>query len=139
MPSGYSGTPLARKLGLKPGIRAAFLSIPPQYESLLEPIPAGIRHFSDLSDAPYDFIHFFTKSREELETIFPELKAALKNNGTLWISWPKKAAKVETDLDENIIRKTGLAIGLVDVKVCAIDSTWSGLKFVYRLRDRKPL
>ena len=81
-------------------------------------------------------MNLFTKSRAELDAQFPKLKAALTPMGILWISWPKKAAKTEIDLDDNIVRETGLAIGLVDVKVAAVDAIWSGLKFVYRLKDR---
>ncbi len=88
-------------------------------------------------NGPVDYIHLFTKSKDELQTQFPILKAALAQNGLLWISWPKKASKVTTDLNENIVREIGLQNGLVDIKVCAVDEIWSGLKFVYRLKDRK--
>jgi hypothetical protein len=89
------------------------------------------------SDGPLDFVQFFTKERAELEAEFPALKQAIASNGSLWISWPKKASKVATDLNENIVREVGLAHGLVDVKVCAVDEIWSGLKFVFRVKDRK--
>lgn len=86
---------------------------------------------------PLDFIHFLSKKREELETRFPSLKKALSQGGMLWISWPKVSSKVETDLKEDVVREIGLNNQLVDVKICARDETWSGLKFVYRLKDRK--
>lgn len=86
---------------------------------------------------PIDFIHFFTRAAAELESRFPQLKAALAFDGMLWVSWPKKASKVNSDLDENVVREVGLRNGLVDVKVAAVDEVWSGLKFVYRLEDRQ--
>lgn len=135
MPAGYSGTPLAKKLGIKPGMRVAALGAPPDYPALLEPIPEGAT-VGDALGTEAAFIHFFTTERTVLEARLPRLKAALASDGMLWISWPKKAAKVETDVDENVVRKAGLEAGLVDVKVCAVDETWSGLKFVYRLKDR---
>ena len=128
--TGYSKRPLADKLGLKVGMRVAVINPPVGYPSL-----DGVEEVA-LSPKSLDFIHLFIKSRTELDAEFPKLKAALTPAGILWISWPKKAAKVETDLDENIIRDTGLAIGLVDVKIAAVDAVWSGLKFVYRLKDR---
>ncbi|MCA9998900.1 MAG: hypothetical protein KDE56_24225, partial [Anaerolineales bacterium] len=91
---------------------------------------------SDTLPPVADFIHLFTVSMAELETLLPQLKAALTKDGMLWISWPKKAAKIATDLDGNRVRELGLATGLVDVKVAAVDEVWSGLKFVYRREDR---
>jgi hypothetical protein len=128
--TGYSKRPLGDKLGLKVGMRVAVINPPAGYPSL-----DGVEEVA-LSPKSLDFIHLFIKSRAELDAEFPKLKAALTPAGILWISWPKKAAKVETDLDENIIRDTGLAVGLVDVKIAAVDAVWSGLKFVYRLKDR---
>jgi hypothetical protein len=135
MTAGYSGTPLVKKLGIKPGDTIAILNPPEGYDQTLGDLPDTITHINDLSQ-PLDFIHFFTKDRAEFEVEFLNLKTALKPAGMLWISWPKKASKVLTDLDENIIREIGLVNGLVDVKVAAIDAVWSGLKFVYRLEDR---
>jgi hypothetical protein len=129
-PAGYSRRSLADKLGIKAGMRAAVLNPPESYPSLEGVAPV------DLSAGALDFIHLFTNSRAELETAFPKLKAALVANGMVWISWYKKSAKLPTDLDENIIRELGLAAGLVDVKVAAVDEVWSGLKFVIRLKDR---
>ncbi len=135
MPAGYSGTPLAKKLGIKPGSEVVALGAPNDYQALLDPIPEGAAVVAELPTSA-TFIHFFHTERAVLEAELPRLKAALIPNGILWISWPKKAAKVPTDLDGNVVRQLGLEAGLVDVKVCAVDETWSGLKFVYRLKDR---
>ncbi len=130
--AGYSLRSLRDKLGMKEGMVAAVIEAPPGYAGLL-----GTDAFdTELDLSAYTFLHFFTPSMIALRDIFPILVSRLEKNGTLWISWPKKTAKVATDLNENIIREIGLANGLVDVKVCAIDETWSGLKFVYRLSDR---
>ena len=131
--AGYSKRPLADKLGLKAGMRVAILNAPDGYPAL-----DGVEEV-ELSPKALDFIHLFTKSRTDLDAQFPKLKAALTPAGSLWVSWPKKASKVETDLDDNVVREMGLAIGLVDVKVAAVDQVWSGIKFVYRLKDRPTL
>lgn len=114
------------------------LGAPDDYRSLLEPLPEGVTLVDELpaGGEACAFVHFFTKQRTQLQVELPRLKAALEPDGILWLSWPKKAAKVPTDLDGNVVRELGLASGLVDVKVCAVDATWSGLKFVYRLKDR---
>src|SRR5258705_13611958 len=125
MSAGYSGTPLPKKLGLKSGQRIIILGAPDDYDAILGDLPDGLETADSLTGI-FDFIHFFTVERGELETQFPPLKAALAQDGMLWISWPKKASKIPTDLDENIIRDIGLANGLVDVKVAAIDERWSG-------------
>jgi hypothetical protein len=135
MSQGYSKRSLVEKLGIKPGLRVAILHAPQGYESTLGTLPDGIIPHADL-DGSYDFIQAFTPHHDDLEAEFPHLKAALVPNGTLWISWLKGAAKRETDLNENIVREIGLNNGLVDVKVIAVDKDWSGLKFVYRLKDR---
>lgn len=135
MTAGYSGTPLVKKLGIKAGMAVCAVNTPEGYQDLLAPLPADLQ-WREPPEYPLDFVHFFSTDRQEFEAQFPLLKAALADTGMLWISWPKKASKVPTDLDENIIREVGLANGLVDVKVAAIDATWSGLKFVYRLKDR---
>jgi hypothetical protein len=135
-PAGYSQRSLVDKLGIKAGQRLALINAPADYSALLGPLPPGVRQEPALTTG-LDFVHFFTTSRAELMAAFPALKAAIVTNGLIWISWPKKAAKVATDLDENIVREIGLAIGLVDVKVAAIDQVWSGLKFVYRKADRE--
>jgi hypothetical protein len=130
MSAGYSKRPLAQKLGLKAGMRAHLIGAPDDY-----PMPEDVEWVEAL-EKPLDFIHYFVVKRDDLAKVFPDLKAALAPAGMLWISWLKKSAKTPTDLDENIIREIGLAEGLVDVKVAAVDERWSGLKFVYRLKDR---
>lgn len=131
--AGYSGTPLVKKLDIKPGFRIALLNAPEDYPGAL---PDNASVHRTLDDSPYDFIQSFVVWREDLVEQFPLCKAALKKNGLLWISWYKKAAKMETDLSEDIVREIGLENGLVDVKVAAIDEQWSGLQFVYRKKDR---
>lgn len=135
--AGYSGTPLAQKLGLKDGQRVLFIDLPTSLEDL-----ATARQFSEasrvtveqLGDAGpgYDVIHLFTSARAVLETLGQRLMAMIARDGMIWVSWPKKAAKVATDITEDVIRAVLLPIGLVDVKVCAVDQTWSGLKLVIR-------
>ena len=135
MSAGYSGTPLVKKLGLKPGITAAIINPPADYEATLGPLPKEI-HLTDDPVERLDFCQLFCTWRSELQQHLLPLKARLNPAGMLWISWPKKAARVPGDLDENVIRVSGLSAGLVDVKVCAVDEVWSALKFVYRLQDR---
>lgn len=127
---------LAEKLGIRPGARLILLGAPQDYEAALGRLPDGVETAADLSGR-FDLIQLFTLRRAELDRRFPALRSALRETGALWISWPKRSAKLETDLDENVVREVGLAHGLVDVKVCAVDATWSGLKFVVRRRDRK--
>ncbi|MBT8401803.1 MAG: DUF3052 domain-containing protein [Rhodothermia bacterium] len=133
--AGYSGTPLARKLGIKSGFRAIVLGAPKNYFELIDDAPSDVI-WIDVDEGRADFLHFFSDSRSELEHMMPLLKKAIVKDGMLWISWPKKSSGVETDLDGNVVRDTGLGHGLVDVKVCAVDETWSALKFVYRVTDR---
>jgi hypothetical protein len=136
MAAGYSKKPLAEKLGIKEeGCRIIIMNPPRDYLSTLE-IPPGAIVASQLK-GPLHFIQFFTKVRKELEVQFPGLKRQLLKSGMIWICWPKGSSKVETDLNEGIVREIGLRNGLVDVKVCAVDEVWSGLKFVYRKEDRK--
>jgi hypothetical protein len=132
--SGYSGTPLTKKLGLKPRMRVVTLNAPPHFRGLVPDAPADLVWLSRV--AAFDCAVAFTDSAADLRTSFAKLEPKLAQAGTIWIAWPKKSSGVQTDLDENIVREIGLAKGLVDVKVCAIDATWSGLKFVRRLRDR---
>jgi hypothetical protein len=132
---GYSATPLVKKLGLKPGIRAIFINSPEHYAQTLGPLPPGIEFGATLK-GQFDFIQLFTTQRADLEARLPELKAALAKSGMLWISWPKKAAKVATDITEDVLREVILPQGLVDVKVIAVDNVWSGLKFVFRVENR---
>lgn len=135
--AGYSGTPLIKKLGLKAGQRACIIGAPPGYFESLGELPADISLTTRVrKPQTLDFVHFFALQSSKLQIKFAELKVALRFDGSLWISWPKKASQVKSDLDENHVRQLGLAIGLVDVKVIAVDETWSALKFVYRLTNR---
>ena len=133
--AGYSKRSLVDKLGIKEGHRVAILGAPAGYAKILGELPPKVEPVKELR-GENDFLHFFTKSRPALERKFPALKSSLAQTGTLWISWPKGSSGVPTDLNENFVREIGLSNGLVDVKVCAIDETWSGLKFVYRVKDR---
>ena len=133
--AGYSGTPLAKKLGIKPGSQISFVNSPAHFAKQLElPSTVTIKPISRASDL--DFILVFVKSQELLTAAFAQYSEKIKPNGMFWVSWPKKTSGVPSDLNENIVRDIGLTAGLVDVKVCAVDETWSGLKFVYRLKDR---
>ncbi len=134
--TGYSKRSLVDKLGIKPGYRVYLGNAPDDYERTLGGLPDNTILLKSTRETA-DFIQFFAKSKTELEQQFPVLKEALAQDGMLWISWPKKAAKVETDVDEAVVRGTGLKNGLVDIKICAVDEVWSGLKFVYRVKDRK--
>jgi hypothetical protein len=133
--AGYSGTPLAKKLGIKEGQRLAFSHAPDGFAELLGELPDGVSVKSRAS-GPLDVIVFFTKSRSELERRLPVLRRAMDPAAGLWIAWPKRASGVQTDMTEDVARELGLANRLVDNKVCAIDETWSGLRLVIRLRDR---
>jgi len=132
---GYSKTPLAQKLGIKPNTRIALLNAPADYMITLGDLPDGVTVLSAL-DNSLDLIQWFGTASSDLKAQFPILQTALRRDGALWVSWPKRSSRVSTDLNENVVREIGLACGLVDVKVCAVDEVWSGLKFVYRLRDR---
>jgi hypothetical protein len=134
--AGYSGTPLVKKLGIKENFLVAFVDAPENFVDQLEPFPTNVK-VVERAQRSMDFVLFFTKSASTLEKKFLKLAQLLKPDGMLWISWPKKTSGVVTDLTENIVRDIGLHAGLVDVKVCAVDEVWSGLKFVYRLKDRK--
>jgi len=139
IPAGYSGKPLATKLGIKAGYRIAVLNAPENYLSeTLGELPADVKIITDIADldGEFDLIHFFTREAKELHDHFPVLRQHLKQAASLWISWPKGSSKVKTDLNENIVREQGLDIALVDVKVAAVDAIWSGLKFVIRVKDR---
>lgn len=133
--AGYSGTPLVKKLGIKDGHRVAVLNAPADFLDDLG-LPASVDLTEKLPDDPCDVILFFTKERMELDQSIVSLKRHLDPAGGLWIAWPKKAAKVPTDLTEDVVRAMALRNGLVDNKVCAIDATWSGLRLVVRLKDR---
>ena len=132
--AGYSTSPLEKKLGVKPEFDVAFVNAPENFVKQLN-LPSGVNIRSISKSKELDFIHVFVKRQKALTTAF-EYSRKMKPNGMLWISWPKKTSGVATNVNENIVRETGLAAGLVDVKICAVDEIWSGLKFVYRLRDR---
>ena len=134
--AGYSGTPLVRKLGVRPNEYLIALNAPEHYARLLEDLPEGVKLTKRLT-AGARFVHLFVKERVELVTRLRELRRQLDDAGTLWISWPKKAAKVPTDITEDVIRAEALPLGFVDVKVCAVDETWSGLKLMIRRENRK--
>lgn len=134
--AGYSETPLIKKLGIKSGFKIVLQNEPLHYLDWISPLPEGIRFLKNPVSKEVDFIHLFVKESRVFEREFIALKKKLSKEGMMWISWPKKASKVATDLDETVIRGFGLANGLVDVKVCAVDEVWSGLKFVYRIKDR---
>jgi hypothetical protein len=136
MTAGYSGRPLIDKLGLKAGAKAAFVDAPAHYRELLGDLPQDIRLLSR-PGRDMDFVHFFTASLQRLHRRVPSLKRSLGRHGMLWISWPKKSSRLPADLAERDVRAAGLAAGLVDVKICAVDEDWSALKFVYRLEDRR--
>jgi hypothetical protein len=132
-PAGYSGTPLVAKLGLKTGARMQLVSPPSGFDDTIGTMPDGVM---PVTKGALDFAMLFVRAKSELMKGFPRLRDRLESNGVLWVAWPKKASGVETDLSDNIVRSIGLEAGLVDVKVCAVDETWSGLKFVRRLKDR---
>jgi hypothetical protein len=136
--AGYSGTPLVKKLGIKPDFDIAFVNPPTNFVNQLE-LPPGVTVKSISKSKDLDFILLFVKTRAILTEAFPQCAQKLTSNGMLWVSWPKRASGVATDVSENVVREIGLAAGLVDVKICAVDETWSGLKFVYRLKDRPKL
>ena len=134
--AGYSATPVIKKLGIKEQFRIALVGAPADFLDELGPLPDGLEIVSK-AKAPLDFVMVFVKSRAVLENSFRPLAGMIVPAGMVWVSWPKKASGVATDLNENIVRDIGLAAGLVDVKVCAVNDIWSGLKFVIRVKDRK--
>jgi hypothetical protein len=134
--AGYSGTPLAQKLGIKPGARVVVINAPADYQKLLGPSASEVQ-FTTRVGTDADFIHLFTKRRAELETQLGRFRPKLADTGMLWVSWPKKSAGVATDITEDVIRTVALPLGFVDTKVCAVDETWSGLKLMIRRTNRK--
>ena len=134
--AGYSGTPLVKKLGFKEGFRAGLVNPPQAFEKELTPLPNDVLISVNILNKPLDLIILFADSQKVLRKDLPRVARQVVKNGMLWIAWPKKASGVITDLSDNAVRTIGLAAGLVDVKVCAINEVWSGLKFVYRLKDR---
>jgi hypothetical protein len=129
--AGYSGTPLAKKLGLKAGCRLFLKAAPTHYAQLIAPPPAGLRQVTRI-DAETDVIHVFATARRVLERELRQARERMRADAVVWVSWPKKTSGVDTDLSENVVRAVALPMGLVDIKVCAVDDTWSGLKLMVR-------
>ena len=136
MSAGHSGKALTQKLGIRRGDALALVNAPDGYDDLLAALPDGVTVFRELIGEP-DFIQFFATGRANLEREFPRLKGSLKRGGMIWVSWPKASSGLDTDLSDRVVREVGLNNGMVDVKVCAVDGSWSALKFVRRLKDRK--
>jgi hypothetical protein len=134
--AGYSETPLPQKLGIKPGATVVIMNAPTNYRRLLGKIPDGVT-LSNRLKASSDFVHLFTARRSELKSKLSILRGKIADDGTIWVSWPKKSAGVATDMTEDVVRETALPLGLVDIKVCAVDETWSGLKLMIRRENRK--
>ncbi|MEM7247420.1 MAG: DUF3052 domain-containing protein [Acidobacteriota bacterium] len=137
--AGYSGTPLPKKLGIKEGHRVVALRAPDDFSTTLGALPVGVSLTTSLRGTrPFDVIVSFHRRLAGFERDLVKLKGRLVENGGLWIAWPKKSSGLQEDLTEADVRRLGLAIGLVDNKICAVDETWSGLRFVYRVKDRSP-
>jgi hypothetical protein len=135
MSAGYLGKPLSQKLGIKKGDVLAFSNSPDGYDRLLGKLPDGVVVAREL-EGRLDFVQLFATERASLEREFPRLKARLERNGMIWVSWPKASSRQRTDLSDRVVREIGLKNGFVDVKVCAIDDSWSALKFVRRRKDK---
>ena len=143
MTAGYSGKPLSKKLGMTPGMIVLTVGAPDNYTDLVTPLPddvlviaAGTRGSAKSSSGPADFVHIFTNSRDDLFRLLAEFKNLIKQDGIIWVSWYKRAAKLPTEITEDTVREAALPLGLVDVKVCAVDDKWSGLKLVIRRENR---
>ena len=136
--AGYSGTPLAKKIGIKEGSRVALINAPKDFQFEPTELPDNVE-FTKSSAKSLDIILFFVTTERALAKDFSKLAARLTANGMIWITWPKKSSGVASDLTFDHVQRIGLDAGLVDVKICAVDDTWSGLKFVYRLKDRPSL
>ena len=134
--AGYSGKPLTKKLGIKSGMKLLFVNSPENYRQLLESLPENTKQVKDKTSA-VNFIHLFVKKNSELEESLPQVMKRLTQDGMIWISWYKKSSGILTDVTDDNIRATALPMGLVDVKVCAVDEQWSGLKLVIRKENRK--
>ena len=134
--AGYSGTPLAQKLGIKAEQKVVMIGGPSSYRKLLAPLPEAVS-FSAKVDSGATFIHLFVSKRKTLEKELKRLRKLIADAGILWVSWPKKSAGVATDVTEDVIREVALPLGFVDVKVCAVDETWSGLKLMIRRENRR--
>jgi DUF3052 family protein len=129
--AGYSGTPLAKKLGIKADSNLLLVGAPDEYLALLEPLPEGVQFDTQLSEST-DIVQIFSVRRAEIQQLLSSYRAKLKSTGMVWVSWPKKSAKVPTDITEDTIREVALPLGFVDVKVCSVNEVWSGLKLVIR-------
>jgi hypothetical protein len=136
--AGYSGTPLAKKLGIKPGGKVFVSGVPRDYLEMIDPAPEGARIVPRIDDET-DLVHIFSTERERLTEALQAALTKMRPDGTIWVSWPKKASRVPTDITEDGIRDVALPMGLVDVKVCAVDDVWSGLKLVVRRENRKKI
>ncbi len=134
--TGYSGTPLAKKLGIKDGFKVRIINAPDHYTDLFDDMPANISFLKD-SRSKKNLIHYFTKEEKDLLKNIFSLKNEIEQDGMIWVSWPKKASKIPTNITEDVIRKIALSNGLVDVKVCAVDEVWSGLKLVIPVKLRR--
>jgi hypothetical protein len=134
--AGYSRTPLAKKLGIKPGTILYSVNAPADYRALLDPLPEDVTIVDTVSDE-LDLVHVFTTERSELLRLLTRFLGKIKNTGAIWVSWPKKASGISSEITEDTVRDVALPLGLVDIKVCAVDDTWSGLKLVIRKENRK--
>jgi hypothetical protein len=135
MTAGYSGTPLAKKLGIKESFKVAAINAPENYAELLHPLPDNVKIVSE-GNPSSDLVHLFTNRRDELFSGLAKYKDLIKTDGIIWVSWYKKAAKLPTEITEDLIREAAFPLGLVDIKVCAVDEKWSGLKLVIRRENR---
>lgn len=135
MTSGYSGTPLAKKLGIKEGMSVVVINSPDEYRAMLADLPVNVSILTEPKNG-CDIVHFFTNTRDELFRGLAEFKNLIRQDGAIWVSWYKKAARLPTEITEDSIREAALPLGLVDVKVCAVDEKWSGLKLVIRRENR---
>ena len=133
---GYSGTPLAKKLGLKAPLKLLTINAPKEYKSWLGDLPEGVKLVTKATK-PIQAVHVFTTDSAFLDAILSKLRNELKQDGFIWVSWPKKSSKVPTDITDNIIREIALPLGFVDIKVCAVSEVWSGLKLVIRKSERR--
>jgi hypothetical protein len=136
MTAGYSGTPLAKKLGIRDGMTVLTVDAPDYFEYLLQPLPDNVKMVSGTPTASVDIVHIFTNTRVGLFKAVSAAKKLIKQDGMIWVSWYKKAAKLPTEITEDTVREAAFPLGLVDVKVCAVDEKWSGLKLVIRKENR---
>jgi hypothetical protein len=133
--AGYSGTPLAKKLGIAAGSRVFLANVPKNYMELVAPLPEGVRLVRKINGET-DIVHIFSTERARLKATLQNALGKLRQDASIWVSWPKKSSKVPTDITEDTIREVALPMGLVDIKVCAVDEVWSGLKLVIRKENR---